>query len=275
MVAILNFVNCFVIDTLPGWSDLVRLSLAERRKALADPVFRKQLKDGAKTASNMKETLIRDWSGFVIEGLSLPHNLRWNGKRLGDCAEALGKEQLDALFDFAVEENLAISFTRASESTDERAWAIRAALWQDPRCLIGGSDAGAHLDMLNSFAFSTQLLGEGVRVRKMLTLEDAVHRITGLPAERFGLTGRGRIEKGAAADIVIFDPDTVDCGPIAMRQDLPGNEKRLYADSLGVSHVIVNGVLVARDNQATGRMGGRVLRSGRDTHTVPIGMAAA
>jgi N-acyl-D-aspartate/D-glutamate deacylase len=270
MVTLLNFVNCFVIDMIPGWSDLVPMSLIERRKALADFNFRAQLKEGALKARTMDEARITDWSGFVLEGLSLPHNTRWNRQRLGDCASAMGKDPLDVLFDFAVEENLAVSFSRAAESVDERSWEIRRELWRDPRCLIGGSDAGAHLDMLNSFAFSTQLLGEGVRRRKLLTLEEAVHRITGLPADRFGLIGRGRIALGAAADLVIFDPDTIDCGPIAMRNDLPGGEKRLYADSVGVHEVIVGGITVAIDNRPTGRMGGKVLRSGRDTQTVPI-----
>jgi N-acyl-D-aspartate/D-glutamate deacylase len=148
---------------------------------------------------------------------------------------------------------------------------MRRDLWRDPRCLIGGSDAGAHLDMINSFAYSTQLLGEGVRRRGLLPLEEAVHYITGLPAQRFGLRDRGQIAIGNAADLVIFAPDEIDCGPIAMRRDLPGGESRLYADAIGVQHVIVNGVPVARDNQPTGRLGGSVLRSARDTQTVPIG----
>jgi N-acyl-D-aspartate/D-glutamate deacylase len=271
MVTILNFVNCFLIDTIPGWSDLVPLSLAERRKALGDPAFRRRLKEGALKAGTMAEARVTNWPAFVLRGLSQPHNVRWNGQRLGECAGAIGKKPLDALFDLAVEENLGVSFARTAESTDERSWAIRRELWRDSRCMIGGSDAGAHLDMLNSFAFSTQLLGEGVRQRKLLSLEEAVHRITGLPAERFGLTGRGRIARGAQADLVIFDPEMIDCGPIAMRNDLPAGEARLYADAMGIRAVIVGGVTVVRDNHPTGRMAGRVLRSGRDTHTVPVG----
>jgi N-acyl-D-aspartate/D-glutamate deacylase len=275
MVTILNFVSCFLIDTIPGWSDLVPLSLAERRNALADPVFRRHLKEGALKSRTMAEARVSDWPSFVLRGLSRPHNACWNGRRLGDCAEAIGKEPLDALFDFAVEENLGVSFERTAESADERSWEIRRELWRDPRCMIGGSDAGAHLDMLNSFAFSTQLLGEGVRRRKLLSLEEAVHRITGLPAERFGLTGRGRIAVGTPADLVIFDPRTIDCGPITMRNDLPAGEARLYADAVGIREIIVSGVTVARDNRPTGMMGGRVLRSGRDTHTVPVGDRAS
>ena len=78
------------------------------------------------------------------------------------------------------------------------------------------------------------------------------------------------IAVGAAADIVVFDPDTIACGPIYQRDDLPGGEARLYADAVGINHVIVNGVPVATSNAPTGRIGGKVLRSGRDTQTVPL-----
>ena len=129
---------------------------------------------------------------------------------------------------------LAADMARAAESNDDRSWQIR---------------------------------------RGLLPLEKAVHRITGLPAERFGLTGRGVLAPGAVADIVVFNPDTVDCGPIAMRHDLPGGEKRLYADAIGIAQVMVGGAVVAQDNRAKGVMAGRVLRSGRDTHTVGVPQA--
>lgn len=271
MITLLNFVNLFVLDLIPGWSQMIPMTLAERRKALADPEFRSQLKEGARKENENPSSLIGDLTAVVIDGMSLPQNQHWNGKLLSECARDQGKDALDALFDLVVEEDLGVSLSRPAESTDDKSWSIRGELWRDPRCLIGGSDAGAHLDMLNSFAFSTQLLGEGVRRRELLTLEDAVYRITALPAASFGLIGRGIIAEGAAADLVIFDPDTVDCGPIAMRNDLPGGEKRLYADSIGIHHVIVGGQTVAKNNQSTGNMAGKVLRSGRHTETVPIG----
>jgi N-acyl-D-aspartate/D-glutamate deacylase len=153
---------------------------------------------------------------------------------------------------------------------DEASWKMREDVWNDPHMLIGASDAGAHLDMFNTFALTTQLLGTGVRERGVYSLERGVQRITGELADAFGLKDRGRIALGAAADLVVFDPDTIDCGPIAMRGDLPGGEMRLYGDAVGIHHVIANGVPVAEGNSPTGRLGGRVLRSGRDTATVGL-----
>ena len=97
-----------------------------------------------------------------------------------------------------------------------------------------------------------------------------MHRITGELADAFGLKDRGRIALGAVADLVVFDPATIGCGPIATRRDLPGGEARLYGDAIGVHHVIVGGVPVATGNAPTGRLGGKVLRSGRDTVTVGL-----
>jgi N-acyl-D-aspartate/D-glutamate deacylase len=125
--------------------------------------------------------------------------------------------------------------------------------------------------MLNTFALSTQMLGEGVRERRLLSLEEAVRLLTSAQADAFGFKGRGRIEVGAIADIVVFDPETIAPGPIVMRSDLPGGEARLYADAIGIRHVIVNGIPVAADNRPTGRKAGRVLRGGQDTCTVSLG----
>jgi N-acyl-D-aspartate/D-glutamate deacylase len=147
---------------------------------------------------------------------------------------------------------------------------MRARVWRDEYCLIGGSDAGAHLDMINTFAITTQFLGDGVRKRSLMTLEEGVHRLTGHLADAFGLTDRGRLAVGAAADICVFDPDTVACAPITVRDDLPTGESRLYAESIGIRQVIANGVVVAVGNEPTGQVGGRILRSGRDTYTVPL-----
>jgi N-acyl-D-aspartate/D-glutamate deacylase len=124
--------------------------------------------------------------------------------------------------------------------------------------------------MIDTFAFSSQVLSEGVRERRIMPLEEAVHRMTGLPAAVFGLKDRGMLNEGYCADLVIFDPETVSAGPIYSRADLPGGQARLYCDAIGVRDVIVNGTPIIRDAEFTGHMPGHILRSGKDTISVPI-----
>jgi len=124
--------------------------------------------------------------------------------------------------------------------------------------------------MIDTFSFSSQVLGPAVRERGLMGLEEAVHRLTQVPAELIGFTDRGTIKTGNWADLVVFDPDRIGCGPLHTRFDLPGGAGRLYAEAEGVGHVIVNGTEIVRDNRLTGAEPGRVLRSGRDTYTAPL-----
>jgi N-acyl-D-aspartate/D-glutamate deacylase len=133
--------------------------------------------------------------------------------------------------------------------------------------VIGGSDAGAHLDMIDTFAFSTAVLAQGVREEKVIGLEAAVHQLTQVPAELLGLKERGLIREGWYADLVIFDPDTVGASDFYMRQDLPANEPRIYADAVGIRDVFVNGVRIIDAGVHTGELPGIALRSGKDTIT--------
>jgi N-acyl-D-aspartate/D-glutamate deacylase len=118
--------------------------------------------------------------------------------------------------------------------------------------------------------YPTVLLGQAVRRRGLLPLEDAVHLLTDAPAQLFGLRERGRIAEGWHADLVVFDPSTVDSGPANARWDLPGGGERLYAESVGVQHVLVGGHEVVHEGAFTGALPGRVLRSGADTDTVTV-----
>jgi N-acyl-D-aspartate/D-glutamate deacylase len=133
--------------------------------------------------------------------------------------------------------------------------------------LIGASDAGAHLDLLASFNYVTVLLDQAVRQRGLLSLEEAVQLMTDAPAQLYGLRGRGRVEEGAYADVVVLDPDTVATDPVQMRMDLPGGAGRLYAGAQGIEHVLVNGTQIVRDHELTDARPGTLLRSGRDTTT--------
>ncbi len=136
--------------------------------------------------------------------------------------------------------------------------------------LLGASDAGAHMDMLATFAYATMLLAEGVRERRLLRLEEAVRLLTDWPARHFGLRDRGRIAEGWSADLVVFDPQTIGPGHVATRTDLPAAASRLYSEPDGIEHVVVNGRVVVERGKLTGDLPGTLLRAGRDTATVEV-----
>ena len=267
--SVLNFRSGFTFAMLDGWKPFLRLSIPDRIKAMQDPEMRARLKKGAENPDNPVD-IMKDLDRYVIGDVRSEKNAKWRTRPLKEYAAEVGLSNFDALFKLAVEEELFLTFSGPDMGADEQSWKLREKVWNDENVLLGGSDAGAHVDMFNTFALTTKLLGEGVRERGVLTLEDGVRRITGELADAFGITNRGYIAEGRAADLVVFDADTIDCGPISMRDDLPGGESRLYGDAIGIHHVIVNGVPVAEGNSPTGRKGGKMLRSGTDTHTVGL-----
>jgi N-acyl-D-aspartate/D-glutamate deacylase len=167
-------------------------------------------------------------------------------------------------------DDLKTSFAPQFATETKEMFQERAKLWNDPRTVIGGSDAGAHLDMINTFAVPTSLLASGVREHGVISLESAVSKLTSKPAELMGLRERGLLKQGWHADIVIFDADKVGPGREYTRYDLPANGRRLYSDAEGISHVIVNGREIIRNGKYLDTPAGIILRPGRDTYTVAI-----
>jgi N-acyl-D-aspartate/D-glutamate deacylase len=156
----------------------------------------------------------------------------------------------------------------------EASWKRRAEVWRDGRTVLGGSDAGAHIDLMCHANYTTVLLGESVRERGVMSIEEAVHQLTDVPARLYGLRHRGQVADGWHADLVVFDPDRVGSGPARPRNDLPGGGERMYAEGTGIVHVYVNGEEIVRDDAFTGAEGGQLLRSGVDTETVPASPSA-
>ena len=133
------------------------------------------------------------------------------------------------------------SSRRPIGAADDESWKRRVEVWRDPRAIVGASDAGAHLDFLATFNYSTTMLAEAVRKRGLLATEEAVHCSPNAQARLYGLTGRGRLAEGWHADIVVFDESTVGPAPVVTRDDLPGGALRLYGEAEGIEHVLVNG----------------------------------
>ena len=244
---------------------------ADRRadRDLRIPANRKQLLEDSQNPASPMAMLAR-WELFTVDQVQSPKQKKFRGRKIGEIAKELGKTPFDTLLDLALADGLLTYFMPPTMGEDDASWAMRAKLWKDDRTIIGASDAGAHLDMIDTFAFSTQVLGEGVRKRKLISVEEAVHQLTEVPAKLYGLRERGRLEVGWHADVVVFDLETVGLGETYTKFDLPGGAGRLYADAKGIDHVFANGVEIVSHGKDTGARPGTVLRSGRHTRTVEV-----
>jgi N-acyl-D-aspartate/D-glutamate deacylase len=265
----LSFLSGFVLDGLPGWRETMHLPVPERLAALADPEVRRRLDEGAHSPEAGVLRGLANWARLIIVETFAPENADATGHSVGEVAAARGGEPFDTLCDIVIADELRTGLTPPRTDDDLADWQARAEVWQHRDAVIGGSDAGAHLDMMCGAIYTTSLLGHGVREHQVVTLEEAVRLITDVPARLYGLRHRGRIAPGWHADLVLFDPATVDHGPERTRYDLPASAPRLVADARGISSVLVGGVEVCHDGVATGALPGTVLRSGRDTDTVP------
>lgn len=264
----LSFLSGFVLDGLPGWRDTMHLPVPERLVALADPQVRRRLAEGAASKEAGMLRGLAQWDRLVIVETFAPENADATGRSVGEVAAARGGEPFDTLLDVVIADELRTGLSPPLTGDTEADWKMRAEVWRHPGAVIGGSDAGAHLDMMCGAIYTTSLLSKGVREHQVVTLEEAIRLITDVPARFYGLTERGRIQPGWHADLVLFDPATVGHGPERTRYDLPSGAPRLVADASGITSVLVGGVEVCRDGAATGALPGTVLRSGRDTETV-------
>lgn len=253
----------FVLDLFEGWGELLSKPVVDRIRILSEPGERKRFQLLAEGTSHMRH--LAAWGNLVLVETFTPETARYQGRLVGDIASEKGCDPFDALVDIALADGLRTTFARNTPAPTDADWEARARVWKDPRALIGASDAGAHLDMIAAFRYSTGLLQDAVRLRELLTVEEAVHMLTGAAARLYGMVGRGVVAEGAHADLLVIDTDSMGSGPVGTRFDLPGGAPRLYADAVGIDHVIVGGVEVATGGRYTGRRPGRVLRSGTDT----------
>ncbi|MFK7898730.1 MAG: amidohydrolase family protein [Myxococcota bacterium] len=265
----INFHSGFIFDSLHNWAPLFRMPIDERIAYLKDPANRAQLdKDAHNEASPMH--MLANWEMFTVDQVQADSLKAYRGRKIGELAKELGKSAFDTLVDIALEDGLQAYFMPPTMGEDDETWRMRGDLWKDDRTVIGASDAGAHLDMIDTFAFSSQVLGEGVRNRKLISLEEAVHQLTEVPAKLYGLRERGALKEGYCADVVVFDAAEIGLGETYTKFDLPAGAGRLYADAEGIEHVFANGVEIVREGTDTGARPGTILRSGQHTETVEV-----
>jgi N-acyl-D-aspartate/D-glutamate deacylase len=263
----LNLRSGFVLDILPGWDKLMALPPDEKLAMLRDPAGRKAMDDIAQTAPGGLRALA-NWSNYtLLETFSAPWK-PYEGQAIGAIATALGKTPWDTLCDIAIDDDLNTVIASIDSGQTDASWEKRVEVWRDPRAIVGASDAGAHLDMIDSFSYATTLIRRTTVDRSLLPLEEAVHYLTGSPAALYGLKGRGVLAAGNAADIVVFDPQQIGPAEVFTKFDLPGGAGRVYGEAEGIAHVLVNGVPCVEGNELLDARPGTLLRSGRDTATV-------
>ncbi|MGH7843501.1 MAG: N-acyl-D-amino-acid deacylase family protein, partial [Candidatus Binataceae bacterium] len=246
----------FIFANLDCWNPVFNQEPEFQKKVYRDAKFR----DAFREAMKRPAVFSGKWERLEIKEVKNPAFAPLIGKSVADVARERGCDGVDAFLDLALEDDLGMEFTmELFNATEERI----PELITDPRVMVGLSDGGAHVDMLCDAGYCTYLLGRWVREKQVMTLEHAIKRITSEPADFFGIKNRGRLLPGMAADVVVFDFNTVGSNKRGeMRNDLPGNGRRLVMPARGIEHVVVNGQELYHEGKLSGAMPGQVLRSG-------------
>ena len=247
--------DCQIFDEFPTWKNLMFLPVEVRKQAFGDADTRTKLQyeiDNLRLTNYHKR-----WDIPKVEKCFKPENQKFVGKTIAEMAAMRNQAPIDAFLDLALDENLETIFWNANNGGD---WNAMGEILRSPYVLIGTSDAGAHVLFGADFGYGTILLGLWVRERQVMSLEQAIHKLTFHPASIFGLQRRGLLRPGYAADIAIFDPKTVHAEEPVWANDFPANSKRMVQKSLGMHYTLVNGTVINDHGRMTGDLPGQVMR---------------
>jgi N-acyl-D-aspartate/D-glutamate deacylase len=245
----------YVFEGLESWQPALPLKGPDLKNRLKEPAFRQGIRAELERPAHFR-LFNSEWDKVqVLES----RRTELEQRSIRELARDAGADPLDFMLDLALDEDLGTVFSALLFNTDEDGV---ARMLKHPCSLVSLSDAGAHLTFFNDAGFGLHLLGHWVRARGVLTLADAVRRLTGHPAGIFGIRERGALKPGYHADLLLFDPATVDRGPKRRAFDLPGGHPRLTTDALGVHGVWVNGERIVGRNGVldAGRLPGKLLR---------------
>jgi N-acyl-D-amino-acid deacylase len=237
----MNMVEPFTLNTNPVFAELMPVTMTQRAAAFGDPTWRARVR----TAWENRQGFVPRWETYeVMESVAHPELV---GRRLAELAAEQNSDPLDVMLDLALGEPDLYSIRIKAVLANDDAEGV-AMLLAEPGMTLGLSDAGAHVSQLCDAPQATDLLGSWVRDRGVLTVEQAVRKLTGQQADIFRFADRGYLRAGAWADVVVFDPATVAPGPLRRVRDFPANGERLTADQpTGIRHVFVNGTAIQLD----------------------------
>jgi len=254
--------NCQVFRGTPTWHPILLASDEEKLRAYGDPAVRRKLHEEVVEHKGTKLPApgysLKWWNHMWVEKPALEKNQGLKGKTIGQIAQEQGKGIIDAFLDLVVEENLDTGFMQAEINVDDEAM---TKILTHPNAIVGLSDGGAHVQFHGGYGYCTRLLSEWVREKKAMSLELAVRRLTFDSASALGLYDRGLLRPGMAADIVIFDPDTVKPLPESVVHDFPANGWRVKEPAQGIMATIVNGEVLLEEGKHSGALPGKVMRN--------------
>ena len=254
--AILSFQTQLPFDALPVWKEFRAQPLDEQRRALADPTMRQRLIHSADTAEYGRaigtEARKPEWQYVFPVTAGLPPY-----ETIAELAAARGTSPMETFIDIAVDSELNMFFMQAAANHDQDRV---LEFLRHPQAIPTFSDSGAHVSQIMDSSLQTHMLGHWVRNEQACTVEQAVHRMTQVPATAWGFLDRGVIAPGMAADINVFDLETVTPDMPELVYDLPGGARRLRQTASGFKATMVNGQVLLDHGEATGARPGQLLR---------------
>jgi N-acyl-D-aspartate/D-glutamate deacylase len=262
---LLSFKTQMPFDNLPTWKPFRALPLGEQLQRLRDPATRRMLVEGTRETPD-KRALGTEARPFPYEWIYLYDQVQGPHRTVAEIAKERGVDPAEAMIDLALEKNFDRFFVHpvANEMQDDVLEMMR-----NPRAVVTFSDSGAHVSQIVDSSLQTHLLSHWVRDKQAFTLEQAVRMLTLVPATLWGFADRGLVREGFAADLVVFDPETIAPEMPEVAHDLPAGARRLVQRARGVAATVVNGEVLLRDGKHTGALPGQLLRDGKHTGALP------
>jgi N-acyl-D-amino-acid deacylase len=227
----------YPVEGLAAWRPALSLKGEALKSKLADKAFRDAVR--AEVAAPATFRIFNgEWHKVNVVETKRAEHSSYEHQSIASLAAKVGQDPLDFMLDLAISEDLDTVFSAVLLNSDEEAV---GRMLKHPASLVSLSDAGAHLTFFNDAGFGLHLLGHWSRQLGVLTLPEAIRKITSEPAQVFGIQQRGLIAEGAYADLMLFDPERVNRGPKYRANDLPAGGSRLLTPNIGVHGVWVNG----------------------------------
>ena len=253
--------NAQMFDQSPTWKPIMLMPKAQQMALFANPEIRKKLWKEAVSGEGMDPTntrFSRRWDLVTVVATKLPKNAGLIGKSIDRIAKEQGRDVLDVFLDLAVEEDMETTFEYFQRNGDPE---VMATLLRSPYPLVGDSDSGAHVVFNAYYGFASYFFQRWIRELGIMSWEEGVRKMSALSAEAFGIHDRGLLQSGLAADIVVFDPDTIAPEKTHEVHDFPAGAGRMKQVSRGIQCTVVNGQVFVEGGEHTGVYPGQVVRN--------------